>query len=125
MLTQRAVDDHCVVGRLEKSVSQQLLSACLLRCNLVYRSIFKTLFLCVDNCGDVEINRKMRFQVARWSKLKKEKRKAFLARLRRTAMALPADYINKVIGNLEAHLQLLKKADGGDFIEGGHSAAVV
>ena len=40
-------------------------------------------------------------------------------------MALPADYINKVIGNLEARLQLLNKADGGDFIEGGHSAAVV
>ena len=88
--------------------------------HLPYRGIVNTLFLCVDTCGDGEINRKMRFQVARWSKSKKETRKAFLARLRRTAMALPADYINKVIGNLEARLQFLTKADGGHFIESGH-----
>ena len=72
-----------------------------------------------------EINRKMRLQEARWPKSKKETRRAFLARLRRTAMALPPDYINRVIGNLEARVQLLKKANGGHFIEGGHSAAVV
>ena len=70
-----------------------------------------------------EINRKMHPQEARWPKSKKEARKAFLARLRRTAMSLSADYINKVFGNLESRLKLLKKAKGRHFVEGGHSIA--
>jgi len=73
----------------------------------------------------VEIKRKMRSQEAKWPDSKKETRKTFVARLRRTAMSLPSDYINKVIGNLEARVKLLKAADGRHFVEGGHSAANV
>ena len=72
-----------------------------------------------------EINRKMRLQEANWPKSKKETREAFLARLRRTAMTLPASYINSVIGNLETRLKLLKKADGGHFVEGGRAGAIL
>ena len=93
-----------------------LLQSCVSNILSTYRIVVSSkLCFCPDNCGDV----------TRWPKPEKEIRKAFLGRLRRTAMALHADYINKVTGNLEALLQLLKKADGGDFIEGGHSAAVL
>ena len=64
-----------------------------------------------------EIIRRMRRQEANWPKSKKETREAFLARLRRTAMNFPASYINSVIGNLETRVKLLKKADGGHFVE--------
>ena len=50
-------------------------------------------------------------------------RKAFLARMRRTAKSLSADYVNKVIGNLKSRLKLLKKATGRHFVEGGHANA--
>ena len=72
-----------------------------------------------------EINRKMRLPEPAWPKSKKETRQAFLERLRRTAMSLPADYINSVIGNLEKRLKLLRKPDGGHFVEGGHSGAIL
>ena len=70
-----------------------------------------------------EINRKMRLQGSRWPTSKKETRKAFLARLRRTAKSLSADYVNKVTGNLESRLKLLRKATGRHFVEGGHANA--
>ena len=70
-----------------------------------------------------EINRKMCLQESRWPTPKKETRKAFLARLRRTAKSLSADYVNKVTGNLESRLKLLKKATGRHFVEGGHANA--
>lgn len=64
-----------------------------------------------------EINRRMRKQEQYWPKSKKETRKAFLDRLRRTAMNLRTEYINKTIGNLEKRCQLLVKAKGGQFAE--------
>ena len=70
-----------------------------------------------------DITRKMCFQEGRWPKSKKETRKAFLARLRRTAMCVSASYINKIIGNLESRLKLVKKAKGRHSVEGGHSIA--
>ena len=70
-----------------------------------------------------DITRKMCFQEGRWPKSKKETRKAFLARLRRTAKSLSADYVNKVTGNLESRLKLLRKATGRHFVEGGHANA--
>ena len=66
----------------------------------------------------------MRLQEVAWPKSKKETRNAFLARLRRTALSLLADCINRVIGNLETRLKLLKKADGGLFVERGHSGTI-
>ena len=66
-----------------------------------------------------EINRRMRKQEQSWPTSKKESRKAFLGRLRRTAMKLPTEYIDKTIGNLERRCQLLKEAKGGHFAEGG------
>ena len=66
-----------------------------------------------------EINRRMRKQEQSWPMSKKESRKAFLGRLRRTAMKLPTEYIDKTIGNLERRCQLLKEAKGGHFAEGG------
>ena len=72
-----------------------------------------------------EINRKMRLQEVAWPKSKKETHNAFLARLRRTALSLLADYIKRLIGNLETRLKLLKKADGGHFVEADHSGTIV
>ena len=79
----------------------------------------------LDYSAWFEINRKMRLQESRWPTSKKETRKAFLARLRRTAKSLSADYVNKVIGNLKSRLKLLKKATGRHFVEGGHSGAIL
>ena len=66
-----------------------------------------------------KINKRMRTQEAKWSKSKSETRTQFMKRLRRTAMGLPAAYIEKAIGNLATRLDLLNKARGGHFAEGG------
>ena len=66
-----------------------------------------------------EVNRRMRAQEKKWKAEKTETRAQYLRRLRRTAMDLPAAYINKGIGNLTKRLARLKKARGGHFPEGG------
>ncbi len=71
-----------------------------------------------------EINRKMRKQEKNWPKSKRETRAAYLARLRRTAMSLPSDYIEKVIGNLQKRCTKLVNAKGGHFIEGGDKGLI-
>lgn len=69
-----------------------------------------------------EINRRMRKQEAKWPARKRESRDAFLRRLRRTAMRLPAEYINKTMENLHQRVAQLKAAKGGHFSEGGRSS---
>ena len=71
-----------------------------------------------------EINRKMREQEKNWPKSKRKTRAAYLARLRRTAMSLPSDYIGKVIGNLQKRCTKLVNAKGGRFIEGGDKGLI-
>ena len=68
-----------------------------------------------------EINKRMRKQESAWPATKKETRAQLVHRLRRTAMRLPAAYIEKAVGNLAARLQQLKEPGirGGRFPEGG------
>ena len=61
----------------------------------------------------------MRAQEKKWPTRKQESRKAYLKRLRRTAMSTPSAYIDKIIGDLANRTQLLKRAKGGYFREGG------
>ena len=66
-----------------------------------------------------EINKRMRMHESKWPAGKRESRTQFVNRLRRTAMGLPAAYIEKSVGNLARRMQLLKAARGGHFPEGG------
>ena len=63
-----------------------------------------------------EINRRMRGQEKEWPEGKKETRKAYLARLRRTALRLPSTFVTKSIGDMKRRCELLEKA-GGSHIE--------
>ena len=47
-----------------------------------------------------EVNKRMRAQEKAWPNSRKETRKAFMARLRRTAMRLPSSFVEKAIGNI-------------------------
>ena len=66
-----------------------------------------------------EVNKRMRAKEQDWPKSKKESRKEYLARLRRAAMSLPPEYINRIIGALERRTQQVTHAQGGHFAEGG------
>ena len=61
----------------------------------------------------------MRQQESAWPSTKTETRTQFLRRLRRTAMSLPTEYIEKAVGNLVARAKHLLEARGGQFPEGG------
>ena len=65
-----------------------------------------------------EVNRRMRKQEANWDSSRRETRKAYLARLRRTALRLPADFVNKSIGDMRKRCLRLKAAAGKHFREG-------
>ena len=65
-----------------------------------------------------EVNKRTRKQEATWSTARGETRKAYLARLRRTAMRLPADFINRSIENKRTRCWRLKAASGNHFQEG-------
>ena len=56
---------------------------------------------------------------------KYETRAEFEQRLDRTDRRLPAAFINNAIGNLQKRCQLLYKAKGGLFEEGGRSRRAV
>ena len=60
----------------------------------------------------------MRAQERTW-KNKRESREAYLARLRRTALRLPASFINKSIEDMVRRCQKLYEAKGWYFEEGG------
>ena len=65
-----------------------------------------------------EVNRKMREQERDWPKCKRESRVAFLARLRKTAMTMPEDYIVKTIGSIAGRCKKIIAAKGGHIMEG-------
>ena len=67
-----------------------------------------------------EINRRMRKQELTWRATRRESRPDYLARLWRTALRLPEDFINKSIGDMRRRCQRLHAAAGGLFEEGGH-----
>ena len=64
-----------------------------------------------------EVSRRMRAQERSWPANKKETRKGYLSRLRRTALRLPADFVVKSIGDMKKRCELLDEKRGGD-IEG-------
>lgn len=66
-----------------------------------------------------EVERRMRCQEKKWKKNKWETRAQFQARLDRTAKGLPSSYINKAISDMARRCDLLFKAKGGLFEEGG------
>ena len=64
-----------------------------------------------------EINRRMHQQEESWKK-KKETRAQYLARLRRTALSLPANVVQNMIHGMKARCQRLHDAKGGNIEEG-------
>ena len=66
-----------------------------------------------------EISRRMRKQEKSWPAGRKETRKQYLARLRRTAKRLPAAFLNKCVGDMKRRCEKLLAAKGGHFEEGG------
>lgn len=66
-----------------------------------------------------EINKRMRRQEKQWPSSKRESRAQYLARLRRTAMRLPASFIDRSIEDMRRRCQRLYAAGGGYFEEGG------
>ena len=67
-----------------------------------------------------EVSRRMRRQEKAWPAKKRETRQGYLARLRRTALRLPAAFVNKSIGDMARRCQRLHAAQGKHFEEGGH-----
>lgn len=65
------------------------------------------------------INRKMRQKERGWPANKRETRKSYIARLRRTAYAMPKDYVDKIIGAMAGRVQQVLDFSGGFFPEGG------
>ena len=65
------------------------------------------------------VNKKMRQTEAKWPKVQRETRQAYLARLRRTAVSLSADYIRKIVGAMSGRVQQVLDARGHFFPEGG------
>ena len=66
-----------------------------------------------------EVEKRLRAQERNMGSEKYETRAEFEQRLDRTARRLPASFINNAIGNLQKRCQLLYKAKGGLFEEGG------
>ena len=67
------------------------------------------------------VNRRMRKQERKFAKSKKETRKQFLARLRRTATRLPKKIIDGMIGDMARRVRRLFQCKGGLIEEGGAS----
>ncbi|CAK0810004.1 unnamed protein product [Prorocentrum cordatum] len=65
------------------------------------------------------LNKRMRGQEKDWPASKTETRAQYLARLRRTALATPSEYIHSIMGSLHKRCGLLVEAKGGHFAEGG------
>ena len=66
-----------------------------------------------------EVERRMRVQERKWPASRTETRAQFAARHARTARSLPSAYINRSIADLARRCELLYKAKGGLFEEGG------
>ena len=59
-----------------------------------------------------EVSRRMRKQESKWPRNKKESRKGYLKRLRRTALNLPTAFIVKSVGSMKRRCEALRKAKG-------------
>ena len=70
-----------------------------------------------------QVNKRMRAQERSWPKSKQETRAQYIARLRRTAMSMPSEYVTKIIGALRRRCQLVVDYKGGHFPEGGLASA--
>ena len=66
-----------------------------------------------------EVNRRMRSQEQKCPVSKREAREEFLARLRRTALRLPATFVRKAIGDMKPRCERLQEANGWHIREGG------
>ena len=66
-----------------------------------------------------EVNKKMREQEKKFPATKRESRKAFLNRLRRTALGLPAAQMASSVGDMKRRCERLLAAKGGHIEEGG------
>ena len=69
-----------------------------------------------------EINKRMRKQELHWPRTKRDNRAEYLARLRRTALRLPKQFIDASIGNMRRRCQRVSDAGGSYFEEGGKSS---
>ena len=69
------------------------------------------------------IGDKMRKQERKYPRSKRETRAAYIARLRRAALALPKPFIRKAICNMKRRCQLIFAAKGGHIEEGGRHGA--
>ena len=63
------------------------------------------------------VNQRMRAQECRWSSAKRETRKAFLRRLRKTAMETPTRQLLAAVRDMRRRCQLIWKAGGGHIEE--------
>ena len=66
------------------------------------------------------ITRRMRAQERNFSPSKRETRNAYIERLRQAAMSISKKRIGKAIANMKSRCELLYRARGGHFEEGGH-----
>ena len=66
-----------------------------------------------------EVNKRMREQEKKFPSSKRESRKAFLNRLRRTTQSLPSAQIASSVGDMERRCARLLAAKGGNIEEGG------
>ena len=66
-----------------------------------------------------EVNRRMRRQERSWPAGRRETRRSFLSRLRRTALGLPTGFVQRSILNMKKRCQRLQAVEGGLFEEGG------
>ena len=65
------------------------------------------------------LNKRMRAQEKRWSETKREGENKYIARLRRTALSTPPDFIRRIVGSLHKRCSQLEAAQGGHFTAGG------
>ena len=68
-----------------------------------------------------EINRRMRAKEQKFPSDKRETRKGFLSRLRRTALSLPSSIVSAAVGDMKRRCVRLLAANGGNIEEGGRS----
>ena len=64
-----------------------------------------------------EVNRRMRSQERSFTRSFRETRKAYTARLRRTALRLPATFLNRLVRSMKRRCVALSSVDGNDFEE--------
>ena len=65
------------------------------------------------------INKRMRQQEAKWPATKRETRREYLDRLKKTAVNTSKPFLLKAVGDMKKRCGLLLKAKGGLFEEGG------